>query len=159
MQLSKNFFLNQLLKSKTALRHDIDNTPDQAQIANLKLVAENILQPVRDHFGIGFSPNSGFRCLAFNRALKSKDTSQHVSGQAVDIEVPGISNFDLATWIRDSLVYDQLILEFHTIGEPSSGWVHCSYVAENPRMDVYTYANRKFLPGLVGSGPGSGALT
>ena len=149
MNLSPNFTLAELTKSQVALRHGIDNTPDDAAVANLKLVAENILQPVREHYGIPFAPSSGFRCLELNRILKSKDTSQHVLGQAVDIEVPGVSNFDLAEWICDTLSFDQVILECYTKGEPSSGWVHCSYVGASNRMATLTFANRTYSEGLI----------
>ncbi len=149
MQISPNFSLAELTKSQMALRHEIDNTPGEAEIANLKLVAENILQPLRDHYGVPFAPSSGFRCLELNRVLNSKDTSQHVKGQAVDIEIPGVSNYELAIWIRDNLRYDQLILECYTSGDPASGWVHCSYVGADNRTVALTYANRSFSEGLI----------
>jgi hypothetical protein len=149
MNLSPNFTLEELTKSQVALRHEIDNTPGDAEIANLGLVAENILQPVRDHFGVPFAPSSGFRCLELNRLLNSRDTSQHITGQAVDIEVPGVSNFDLAVWVRDNLQYDQVILECYTAGDPSSGWVHCSYVGEANRTVALTFSDRRFSEGLI----------
>lgn len=149
MNLSANFTLAELTKSQVALRHGIDNIPGPAEVENLGLVATNILQPVRDQFGIRFTPSSGFRCLELNRILKSKDRSHHVTGQAVDFEVPGISNFELAEWIRDTLRFDQLILECYTQGEPNSGWVHCSYVGEANRMVALTYANREYSEGLT----------
>lgn len=152
MKLSKNFSLSELTKSDTADRLEIDNWPDEKyQIDNLRLVAENILQPVRDHFDIPFSPNSGFRCLELNRAIKSKDTSQHTKGQAVDLEVPGVSNYDLALWIQQNLDFDQLILEFYTRGDPTSGWVHCSYVGpdQNRKEVLSMLKSEGFVKGLV----------
>ena len=149
MQLSRNFSLAELTKSQTALRAGIDNSPSEAEITNLKAVAENILQPVRDHYDVPFTPSSGFRCLELNRALKSKDTSQHVLGQAADLEVPGVSNYDLAVWIRDNLDFDQLILECYRPGDPASGWVHCSYVGRDNRGQVLTYSVANFSAGLV----------
>ncbi|USG60435.1 D-Ala-D-Ala carboxypeptidase family metallohydrolase [Sneathiella marina] len=143
MQLTTNFTLQELIKSQTALRLDIRNIPSEEEVANLRLVAEHILQPVRDHFKIPFVPTSGYRCRALNRALKSKDTSQHIKGQAVDLEIPTISNLDLASWIRDTLKFDQLILEFYTAGDKASGWVHCSYVEKNRRMAVINIADDK----------------
>lgn len=126
-KLSANFTLEELCKSQVALRKDIDNTTvDPAIIANLTRLCENVLQPVRDHYGVPFTPSSGYRCLALNRALSSKDTSQHIKGEAADFEVPGISNFDLATWVSENCEFDQVILEHYTQGVPSSGWVHCS---------------------------------
>ena len=130
VKLSPNFWLSELVKSSTAERLSIDNWPkNPREVDNLQKIAVNILQPVREHYDIPFSPSSGFRCLKLNRALKSKDSSQHVKGQAVDFEVPGVPNKELAEWIRDNLNFDQLILEFWYEGSPNSGWVHCSYVS------------------------------
>lgn len=150
MQLSEHFSLQELVKSSLADRLAIDNTPSSSEIETLKLTAANILEPVREHFGIAFAPSSGFRCLELNRALKSKDTSQHVTGEAVDIEVPGISNYDLALWIYQNLDFDQLILEFYKPEDPHSGWVHCSYSDNGRRNQVLTFANNTYTDGLIG---------
>lgn len=151
MRLSKNFTLAELAKSSTADRLGIDNWPtDQTVIDNLEKVAENILQPVRDYYGIPFSPSSGYRSLPLNRALRSKDTSQHVRGQAADFELPGISNYDLADWIQNNLDFDQLILEFYIPGNPSSGWVHCSYVdPSSNRNQILTINKNGVYQGLL----------
>jgi len=128
MKLSKNFYLAELIKSNTADRCGIINVPtNQDIIDNLRAVTENILQPVRDHFGVAFSPTSGYRCLAVNRAIGSKDNSQHITGEAVDFEVPGFSNLEIYYWIKDNLDFDQLILEYYKKDVPNSGWCHCSY--------------------------------
>lgn len=136
MKLSENFSLAELTKSQTAERKGIDNIPHATARENLVKLCENILQPVRDHYGIPFTPSSGYRspelCLAVGSTIKS----QHAKGQAADFEVPGISNMELAEWIQDNLEFDQLILECYTGG--NTGWVHCSYVHE-PRKDVLTY--------------------
>ena len=151
-KLSKNFWLRELTKSSTATRLGINNWPDDQQIVdNLTKVVYNIVQPVRDHFGVAFSPESGYRCLALNRALKSDDTSKHVTGQAVDIEVPGISNYDLAAWIKDSCDFDQLLLEFYYPGKPTSGWVHISFVD--------ALVNRKQILTINDTGTYKGLLT
>lgn len=148
-KLSTNFWLREFTKSSTATRLGIDNWPVNQQIVdNLTKVVYNIVQPVRDHFGKPFSPNSGYRCLALNRVLKSDDTSQHVTGQAVDIEVPGISNYDLADWIKNNCDFDQLLLEFYYPGEPISGWVHISFVI-----------NRKQILTINDTGTHKGLLT
>ena len=79
MELSKNFTLAELCKSQTATRHNIINIPtDQNIINNLIAVSNNILQPIRDNYGIPFSPNSGYRSLELNQLLKSKPTSQQL---------------------------------------------------------------------------------
>ncbi len=150
MMLSKNFSLAEMCHSATAIRLGIDNTTkDENTIKALRAVCQGILQPVRDHYGIPFRPSSGFRCLELNRALKSKDSSQHILGQAVDFEVPTVSNIDLALWIDNHLFFDQLILENYVSGDENSGWVHCSIIGEN-RREVLTYSGGKFKKGLVG---------
>ena len=130
MKLSKHFSLSELTKSSTAERKGIANEPDEDAVENLLVRCSEILEPVREHYGIPFAPNSGFRCLDLNRAIGSSDKSQHVTGQAVDFEIPGVDNKDVALWVMDNCDFDQLILEFYKEGEPTSGWVHCSYVIE-----------------------------
>jgi zinc D-Ala-D-Ala carboxypeptidase len=127
MMLSKHFSLSELTKSDTAIRKGIDNTPNDQEVENLILLCNEILEPVREHYGIPFAPNSGFRCLDLNRAIGSSDKSQHVYGKAVDFEIPGLDNKEVALWVMENCDFDQLILEFYKEGEPSSGWVHCSY--------------------------------
>tara|TARA_B110000196_G_C20631081_1_gene424061 strand:- start:184 stop:537 length:354 start_codon:yes stop_codon:yes gene_type:complete len=87
-----------------------------------------ILQPVRDHYGKVVRVNSGYRSPTLNTAVGGSKTSQHCNGEAVDFEIDGLPNVELATWVRDHLDFDQLILEFFNPAEgPNSGWVHCSY--------------------------------
>jgi zinc D-Ala-D-Ala carboxypeptidase len=128
-KLSAHFTLAEATKSQEAERKAIDNTPPADVIARMKAVAENILEPVRAHFGKPVVINSFYRSPAVNMAIGAKPGSQHTTGEAVDFEVPGVDNAVVAAWIRDTLVFDQLILEFYTPGQPSSGWVHCSYKA------------------------------
>ena len=127
MMLSKHFSLAELTKSSTATRRGIDNDPDSTARENLIVLCSEILEPVREHYGVPFVPNSGFRCLELNRAIGSSDSSQHVTGNAVDFEVPGVDNKEVALWVKENCDFDQLILEFYKEGEPTSGWVHCSY--------------------------------
>ena len=150
-KLSAHFWLSELVKSSTAARLGIDNWPtDDRIIQNLKLVCANILEPVRNHYGIPFGPNSGYRCLKLNNELKSKPSSQHVQGQAADFELAGIDNYDLAYWCEQNLDFDQLILEFYTPGDPRSGWVHCSYVSSgHNRHSVITISKGKVHVGLM----------
>ena len=132
MQLSRNFSLSELIKSDTAIRKGIDNNPNADQIEKLKLLCENILQPVRDHFG-RVKVTSGFRSVELCLAINSSANSQHAKAEAADFEVIGTDNAELADWIHRNLDYDQLILEYYKVGEPNSGWIHCSFVQENPR--------------------------
>jgi hypothetical protein len=129
MKLSKNFTLQEFTKSQTAERHGIDNNPNDDHLAAAIALFENVVQPVRDHFGLT-TINSGYRGPELNRAVGGSATSQHCKGEAVDIEVPGTANAVIAHWIEENLDYDQLILEFYKPGVPDSGWVHVSYRAD-----------------------------
>lgn len=144
MRLSKHFTLAELTKSQTAERLGIANNPDNRVLSNLKALTRHILEPVRLHYGIPFRPSSGYRCPILNRALKSKSTSQHIQGEAVDFELPGVANRDLADWIKDNLIFDQLILEFHNPDVADSGWVHCSYRAGNNRGECLIFDGKSY---------------
>ena len=155
MKLTNNFTLEELTKSETALRQNIDNTPTVEVVENLTRLAEKVLQPVRDHFGKGVKVNSGFRCLAVNAAVggvQGAKPSDHTRGMAADIEIPGLPNAELAQWIEANLEYTQLILEFYTQGIPDSGWVHVSYDPASLRKQSLTAIKQNgktvYLPGL-----------
>ena len=128
MRLSENFTLRELTKSQTAERKRIDNTPGEEEIKNLRALCRNILQPVRNNYKAPITPSSGYRSYALNEAIGSSPRSQHIKGQAVDFEVPWIGNRLVACWVRDNLLFDQLILDFYKESDPNSGWVHVSYV-------------------------------
>ena len=153
MQLTNNFSLAEMVKSDTALRHDMDNTPEEAEIENLKRLCEKVLQPVREHFKTGVKVNSGFRHPDVNAKVGGSKTSDHCKGQAADIEIPGIPNADLAKWITENLDFTQVILEFYTQGVPDSGWVHVSYDSQNLKKQSLTAVKKDgktvYLPGLV----------
>jgi zinc D-Ala-D-Ala carboxypeptidase len=131
----------------------MDNTPGEAEIANLKTLCEKVLQPVREHFQRGVKVNSGFRHPEVNAKVGGSKTSDHCKGQAADIEIPGVANADLAVWIMDNLEYTQLILEFYTPGVPDSGWVHVSYDPANLKKENLTATKQNgktvYLKGLV----------
>ena len=153
MNLTANFTLSEMVKSETALRHGMDNTPGEVEIENLKRLCEQVLQPVRDHFKTGVKVNSGFRHPEVNAKVGGSKTSDHCKGQAADIEIPGIPNADLAVWIMENLTYTQLILEFYTPGVPDSGWVHVSYDPANLKKENLTATKQGgktvYLKGLV----------
>jgi hypothetical protein len=152
MNLTKNFTLAEMVKSDTALRHDMDNTPSQEVIDNLQLLAEKVLQPVRDHYAKGVKVNSGYRSPDVNARVGGSRTSDHCRGLAADIEIPGVPNHELAEWIKANLSYTQLILEFYTRGVPDSGWVHVSYDPANLKKQDLTAVKEGgktvYLPGL-----------
>jgi hypothetical protein len=138
LKLSKHFSFSEAIKSQTAERNYIDNTPPDEYLSKIIAVAENILEPVRLHFGVPFSPSSWYRSKELCLKIGSKTTSQHALAEAVDFEVPGVDNLTLAKWCEYNLEFDKLILEFYTDEDPASGWVHASYRESNNRHEVYT---------------------
>jgi len=126
MKLTANFWLQEFEKSQTATRHGIDNSVPNILIPQIKALAINVLQPVRNEFG-PTTVTSGYRSPELNRKIGGSHKSQHMKGMAADFEVAGVSNFTVAKWIQENLVFDQLILEGHKKFIPNSGWVHCSY--------------------------------
>jgi hypothetical protein len=153
VNLTKNFTLHEMTKSETALRHDLDNTPSQEVISNLQALAANVLQPIRDHYGKGVKVSSGFRHPEVNARVGGSRTSDHCRGMAADIEIPGVSNAELAEWIKANLPFTQVILEFYTQGIPDSGWVHVSYDPANLKKQALTAVKQDgktvYLSGLM----------
>lgn len=139
MQLTEHFHLSEFINSQTGQRLGIDNTPDNEVIENLIALAENVLEPVRAVWDMPVMISSGYRCPALNKAIGGAKSSQHVTGQAADIEVPGLDNCELAHWIADHLEFDQLILEFHDHRKGANdGWVHVSWNSAGNRNQVLT---------------------
>ena len=139
MQLSEHFNLKEFTKSETAIRKRIDNTPNLEHTNNLKIVCEKILEPVRKHFGKPVRINSGYRGPALNTAVGGSAKSQHCNGEAVDFEIDGLANPELAKWVAENCDFDQIILEFYDPKEgPNSGWVHASYSKGKNRKQKLT---------------------
>jgi zinc D-Ala-D-Ala carboxypeptidase len=138
MNLSPHFTLAEMTASATARSIGDPNQPDAATLEKLKILCREILEPIRAHFGQPVRINSGYRSLRTNRAVGSKDTSQHRLGEAADIEIHGISNAEIAIWVRDTLSFDQVILESYRPGVAGSGWVHVSYRAGRLRQSALT---------------------
>ena len=155
MQLSEHFKLSEFTKSETAIRKRIDNTPGPEHAQNLKTVCEKILEPVRKHFGKPVRINSGYRGAALNAAVGGSSKSQHCNGEAVDFEIDGLPNPELAKWVADNCDFDQCILEFYDPKEgPNSGWVHASYTSKGTnrkqRLTAVTVSGKTvYKPGFV----------
>lgn len=152
--LTNNFSLQEMIKSETALRKGMDNHPYSDEVLqNLIVLCEQVLQPLRDAYGVGIKVNSGYRSPEVNASVGGSKTSDHCKGQAADIEIPGVANADLAQYIADNFEYTQIILEFYTQGIPDSGWVHVSYDANNLKRQVLTAVKQNgktvYLPGIV----------
>ena len=130
-QLSEHFVLKDFVKSETAIRKGIDNTPTTDHKIALKHVCEKILEPVYAHFQQDVRINSSYRSPKLNAAVGGSAKSQHCNGEAVDFEIDGLPNPELAKWVSKNCEFDQLILEFYNPKEgPNSGWVHASYTAK-----------------------------
>ena len=141
MKLSKNFTVAEYIKSQTATRHEIDNSLSEEHLENAKKLFANVVQPIREKFGITII-TSGYRSPDLNAKIGGSSKSQHCKGQAVDLECVHESNADVAMWIQDNLDFDQLILEFYTPGDPRSGWVHVSYNEEGKNRKSVLTASR-----------------
>jgi hypothetical protein len=162
--VTKNFLFYELTKSELASRQGILNSFfSAAELRCAVYLCRNVLQPVRERFG-RYTPNSVYRSQALERALKKESadwisTSQHVKGQACDIEVLNATSMQLAIWVRDNLKFDQLILECYSADEgPNSGWVHVSLLPPGlgkNRKNILSYVRNiqtgkfEYVPGLV----------
>lgn len=142
MIISPHFSYDEVVRSKTATDLGMDNSLPLELLPNVQQLADMVLENVRAHFDKPVKITSWYRCPALNQMISNNPNSQHTKGEAVDFTIPGISNFDTASYIRDNLTYDQLILE--------GNWVHCSYVMQNNRFEVLRTNDRKtYQKGLV----------
>lgn len=134
MKLSNNFTLQEMVHSHTANQKRIVNEPNEAQIENLRILCENVLQPLRDALG-PIHISSGFRSVKLNTAIGGSSSSQHcaLNGAASDIDM-GKRNAEVFNYIKDNLEWDQLIWEFGTDENPS--WVHVSYNEGHNRKQI-----------------------
>jgi hypothetical protein len=139
MNLSKNLTLAEVTNSDTAKRLGINNQPTPEHLENLKLLAEKVFQPIREHFGKPIHVSSGYRSKALNKKTPgSSSTSQHCSGEAIDLDQQtmstGITNKMVFDYIKDNLSFDQLIAEYPDKSDLS--WVHVSYSKKKNRKQI-----------------------
>ena len=116
--------------STTATRRGIDNVPNDEQLANMELIAEKVFEPLRKYVGGPIKINSFFRCPKLNKAIGGARSSQHMKGQAMDIDdtFGVVANSDMYNYIKNNLDFDQIIWEFGDDDNPN--WVHVSYVSK-----------------------------
>jgi len=134
MRLSKNFTLLEMTRSEAAARSGVANTPPPDAVENLRALCEKVLQPLRDAMGRPMRVNSAYRGPEANKAVGGSKTSQHMTGEAADIEFDGFDNMALAQKIIDlKLPFDQIIAEFVDPAVPGSGWVHVSHKRSSPQ--------------------------
>jgi hypothetical protein len=145
IRLSSCFNLEDFALSETAIREGLDNTPPADVVEGLRQLAENVLEPVKAQFDTRPQISSGYRCPALNSRIGGVPDSQHITGQAVDFELPGQDLLEVACWMRDSLDYDQLLLE----RAGGKVWIHCSYVSPSAnRREVKWFDGATWHSGL-----------
>ena len=138
MKLSENFTLQEFLKSATAIRHGFKEqfTPPKDVVDNLQTLCVMLLQPIRNLYGMPIRISSGYRCKRLNKAVKGKPNSQHLTGQAADIDFGNAEDNlllfnQIKEWQERGLIdFDQLIDEY------KGSWVHISYNKGNNRNQV-----------------------
>ena len=129
--ISKHISYKEGVYSRTATRLDIENTPNDEQLNNMILLAEEVFEPLRSWVGGPIKINSFFRSPKLNKAIGGSTTSQHCKGQAMDIDdtFGRATNAEMYHFIKEHLDFDQMIWEFGDDDNPD--WVHISYVSED----------------------------
>jgi hypothetical protein len=121
--------LSEVIRSESAKRNGISNMPTDQHIANFKLLAEKVFEPIRVNFRCPINLSSGYRSVELNRIIGGSLTSQHCTGEAIDIDMDGtphaVTNKMVFNYIKDYLQFDQLIWEFGT--KENADWIHVSY--------------------------------
>ena len=141
--ISKHISYKEGVYSATAIRKDIDNKPNKDQMANMKLIAEKVFEPLRKWVGGPIKINSFFRCPELNTAIGGSHKSQHCKGQAIDIDdtFGHVTNADMYYWIKNHLDFDQMIWEFGDDNNPAL--VHISYVSKDKNRNRCLKAYRE----------------
>lgn len=127
-KISKYISYAEAVKSQTAERYGLDNTPNDVQLNNMVNVATFVFDNVREYFGVPLYVSSFFRSKEVNEKAGGSKTSQHMTGEAIDIDADvygGVKNSEIFDYIKNNLDFDQLIWEYGNSKEPA--WVHVSY--------------------------------
>lgn len=136
MNISEHFTIQEMTKTSTGLR----NVPSRDQDRRIRVLVRRLLQPLR--YAVGpIKVNSAFRSLEVNSAVGSHSGSQHVKGEAADIEGVDVTNFELAAYIYNNLEFDQMILEYEEDGQPK--WIHVSYKETGNRKETRIAMKKK----------------
>ena len=138
MKLTEHFQLDEFTRSSTATGCGIDNSPQEAHIANLKTLCEQVLEPLRLNFGVPIIISSGYRCPKLNSAVGGVINSQHTKGEAADLRIPNLTTGrQWMRWIIDNLAFDQCIMEHSKNNDgTTSHWIHVSYCRQYNRQSV-----------------------
>ena len=141
--ISKHISYKEGVYSNTAIRRGIDNDPNEEQLENMKLIANEVFEPLRVWVGGPIKINSFFRSPELNTAIGGSKTSQHCKGQAMDIDdtFGKATNAEMYHWIKEHMDFDQMIWEFGDDDNPN--WVHVSYVSEDKNRNRCLKAYKK----------------
>jgi zinc D-Ala-D-Ala carboxypeptidase len=142
-KISDHISYKEATHSATALRKNLDNTPDKNQLKCMKDIAENLFEPLRKWVGGPIKINSFFRGEPVNTAIGGSKYSQHMKGQAIDIDdtFGYKTNAEMYHYIKDNLDFDQMIWEFGDDKNPN--WVHISWVSHRPNRKKLTIAYKE----------------
>ena len=140
--ISKHISWHEGTYSRTGERKDLDNTPNEEQLKCMKEVAENLFEPLREWVGGPIKINSFFRGEPVNKAIGGSTKSQHMKGQAIDIDdtFRHKTNAEMYYYIKDNLDFDQMIWEFGDDKNPN--WLHISWVSHRPNRKKLTIAKK-----------------
>ena len=145
IKLSENFSLAEMEHTN----HRVENRAGPREVEALEALCQNVLQPIRDHFGAPVHVSSGFRSAALNKIVGGSSKSQHCKGEAADISVQGVANVDVLEFIRDNLPFDQVIAELLDMRDGSAGWIHVSFSKFRQRKQVLSYlGGGRYVNGL-----------
>jgi len=145
--ISAHISYEEATRSATAQQNGVSNDPNAAQLANMRVLAERVFEPIRTHFNVPIYISSFFRTEEVNRLVGGSPTSDHMTGRSVDIDMdgrPGPTNAEIFHYIRENLEFDQLIWELGNDTNP--GWVHVSYREGNNRNQVLRYDGSTYTP-------------
>lgn len=143
IQLTKHFYLSEFTKSSTASRNRIDNTPSLEVVSNLQHLCQQVLEPLREWMNEPITISSGYRSPLLNKAIGGVSNSQHLTGEAADIQIPWVSSSNgsklqdkstgrkYAEFILDHCRFDQMLFETDSNG---TSWLHVSCKREGNRQ-------------------------
>ena len=122
MNLTLHVSVAEFERSEAAIKHGISNKMNEFEKERAIELCKNVFEPIRAYVGKPIKINSGFRSAALNKRIGGAKTSQHVLGEAMDLD---LHDRDLFEWILDNVEFDQIIFEGGT--EDNADWFHISY--------------------------------
>lgn len=137
-KISEHLELAELIRSESAKRLGVSNMPTEEHLANLKILAEKVFEPIRNNFRCPIYISSGYRSQALNNAIGGAKGSHHMKGMAIDIDMDGtdneVTNSQIFDYIKKNITFTQLIWEFGNNKNPD--WVHVSYDKDNLKNEI-----------------------